>query len=152
MGALSRSAPVSRNNRCLRHFREKSDLFNRLGEFVLWDLAFALEDGEGLGNPFKTEKVVSKHSLVPHVPPLPALPICSNLDFENRSLCNTIHKNLVLRRLLSETNARCTRGVHPRLIQCQIRSIAGRILLLCMFASGSRRGLACRQRWSASWL
>jgi hypothetical protein len=137
---------------CLRHFREKSDLFDRLGEFVLWDLGFALEDGEGLGNPFETEKVVSTLISPLCTSTLRALPICSNLNFENRSLCNTIHKNRVLRRLLSETNARCTRGVHPRLIQCQIRSIAGRILLLCMFASGSRRGLACRQRWSASWL
>jgi hypothetical protein len=53
---------------CLRHFREKRDLFNRLGEFVLWDFGFALKDGKGLHNPFETKEVVSTHSLVPCFP------------------------------------------------------------------------------------
>jgi hypothetical protein len=52
----------------LRYFREKRDLLNGLGEFVLWDFGFALEDGEGLCNPFETEKVVSTHSLVSCLP------------------------------------------------------------------------------------
>jgi hypothetical protein len=47
------------------HLREKRDLFNRLGEFVLWDFGLALEDSEGLRNPLETEKVVSTRALVP---------------------------------------------------------------------------------------
>ena len=85
----------------LRDFREKSDLLDGLGEFVLRDFGFALKDGEGQRNPFETKKVVSTHTSIPCFPV--ALPICSNLDFENRSLRDTIHKNRVFCRLQSDT-------------------------------------------------